>query len=38
MQENGTDNGDRYKYRKIVPIQGTGTNNEKQYSFEKQYK
>ena len=28
IQENGTDTGDRYEYRKIVSIQKTGTNTE----------
>ena len=31
MQENGTDTGDRYKYKKVVPILDIGTNTEKQY-------
>ena len=33
MQKNGTDTGDRYKYKKVVLILDIGTNTEKQYRY-----
>ena len=35
IEENSADTGDRYKYRKMLSIQGIGTIIEKWYSFEK---
>jgi len=33
IQENDTDTGHRYEYRKMILIQGIDTNTEKLYSF-----
>ena len=35
MQENGTDTGDRYKFKKVVPILDIGKNTGKQYRYRR---